>query len=82
MEQRQYWTWLLISCESMYSRMDQVKVFKGCLPQNLLGLFLNTLSHMTLEIRRTFALPHPPLGYQISLIFFKSLANQAFFIPT
>ena len=79
MEQRQYWTWLLIPYESMYSRMDQVKVFKGCLPQNLLGLFLNTLSHMTLEIKRTVVLPHPPLGYQMSLIFFKSLANQAFF---
>ena len=29
-----------------YSRMDQVKSFKGCLPQILLGPFLNTLSHM------------------------------------
>ena len=28
------------------SRMDQVKFFKGCLPQILLGPFLNTLSHM------------------------------------
>ena len=26
--------------------MDQVKCFKGCLPQILLGLFLSTLSHM------------------------------------
>ena len=26
--------------------MDQVKFFKGCLPQILLGPFLNTLSHM------------------------------------
>ena len=25
--------------------MDQVKFFKGCLPQILLGPFLNTLSH-------------------------------------
>ena len=28
------------------SRMDQVKFFKGCLPQISLGPFLNTLSHM------------------------------------
>ena len=26
--------------------MDQVKVFKGCLPQILLGLFLDTFLHM------------------------------------
>ena len=26
--------------------MDQVKIFKGCLPQILLGLFLNTLSQV------------------------------------
>ena len=31
--------------ESRYSRMDQVK-FKGCLPQILLGPFLNTLTHL------------------------------------
>ena len=30
---------------SRYSRMDQVKFFKGCLPQILLGPFLNTLTH-------------------------------------
>ena len=47
--------------ESKYSRMDQVKFvedslvedpfkfFKGCLPQILLGPFLNTLSHITLH---------------------------------
>ena len=29
-----------------YTRMDQAKFSKGCLPQNLLGPFLNTLSHM------------------------------------
>ena len=29
-----------------YSRMDQVKVFKGRLPQILLGPFLNTLSYL------------------------------------
>ena len=28
------------------SRMDQVIFFKGCLPQILLGPFLNTFSHM------------------------------------
>ena len=30
-----------------YSGMDQVKCFKGCLSQILLGPFLNTLSYMT-----------------------------------
>ena len=29
-----------------YSRMDQVKFFKSCLPQILLGSFLNTLSYL------------------------------------
>ena len=29
-----------------YSKMDQVKVFKGRLPQILLGPFLNTLSYL------------------------------------
>ena len=32
-----------------YSRMDQVKFSKGCLPQILLEPFLNTLSHLFLE---------------------------------
>ena len=32
--------------ETNYSRMDQVKFFKSCLPQILLGPFLNTLSHL------------------------------------
>ena len=32
-----------------YSIMDQVTFFKGCLPQILLGPFLNTLSHLLLE---------------------------------
>ena len=31
---------------SRYSRMDQVKFFKGCLSQVLLGPFLNTLTHV------------------------------------
>ena len=29
-----------------YSRMDQLKFFKDCLPQILLGQFLNALSHL------------------------------------
>ena len=29
-----------------YSRMDQIKVFKGCLPHILLGPFLNTFSYL------------------------------------
>ena len=31
---------------SGYSRMDQMKIFKGCLSQILLGPFFNTLTHM------------------------------------
>ena len=31
-----------------YSRMDQVKFFKGCFPQFLLGPFLNTWFQMAL----------------------------------
>ena len=34
----------------MYSRMDQVKLFKGCLPQILIGPFLNTLTHIFREV--------------------------------
>ena len=40
-----------------YSRMDQVKFFKGCLLQILLVSFLNNLSHiipLTRVIRETF----------------------------
>ena len=32
--------------ETKYSRMVEVKFFKGCLPQILLVPFLNTLSHL------------------------------------
>ena len=32
-----------------YLRMDQAKIFNDCLPQNLLGPFLNTLSYLLLE---------------------------------
>ena len=39
----QYWR----SCGTNYSRMDQVKFFKCCLPQISLGPFLNTLSHVS-----------------------------------
>ena len=35
--------------------MGQVKFFKGCLPQILLGSFLNTLSHIQLERFEHFA---------------------------
>ena len=33
---------MLVSNGTKYSRMNQVKFFKGCLPQILLDLFLNT----------------------------------------
>ena len=32
--------------------MDQVKVFKDCLPQSLFGLFLNTLPQMLESLRK------------------------------
>ena len=32
--------------KSKYSRVDQVKFFKGCLPQILFGSLLNTLSQI------------------------------------
>ena len=46
------------TCGTRYLRMDQVKsigrpyhfkLFKGCLPQILLGPFLNTLPHMIMS---------------------------------
>ena len=36
----------LIKYGTMYSRMDQVNFFKGCLQQILFGPFLHTLSHI------------------------------------
>ena len=39
---------LFVTDGTMYSRMNQVKVFKGCLPQILLGP-LNTLSQIMVE---------------------------------
>ena len=32
---------------SKYSKMNQVKFFKGCFPQTLLGPFLNTLTNFS-----------------------------------
>ena len=37
--------------ESKYSRMNQVKFFKDCLPQILLGPFLNTLPQMFVPLK-------------------------------
>ena len=39
----------LVLFGTKYSRMDQVKFLKGCLPQVLLGPFLDTLSHLVLK---------------------------------
>ena len=36
--------------ETKYSRMDQVKLFKGCLPQILLGPLLCTLFHNDVSV--------------------------------
>ena len=38
--------WMLHVYGTKYPGMAQVKCFKGCLPQILLGSFLNTLSHI------------------------------------
>ena len=35
--------------------MDQVKLCKGCLPQILLGPFLNTLSQISVEYNQAVA---------------------------
>ena len=40
---------LSIKYGTKYSRMDQVKLFKGYLPQILFGPFLNTLSHIIVQ---------------------------------
>ena len=40
---------LFIEYGTKYSRMDQVKLFKGYLPQILFGPFLNTLSHIIVQ---------------------------------
>ena len=42
-----YWTIIRVY-ETKYSRMEEVKFFKGCLPQILLGLFLNNVSRILL----------------------------------
>ena len=39
--------------EAKYSRINQVKFFKGRLPQILIGPFMNTLAHMM--VKRSFA---------------------------
>ena len=44
---------------SRYSRMDQVKIFKGCLPQILLGPFLNTLTQIWEELKSKSHLETP-----------------------
>ena len=47
----------------MYSRMEQVKFFKGCLLQILFGPFLNTLSHI---VNRFFQAKHSTLVHSFS----------------
>ena len=57
------------SCWSRYSMMYQVKFLKDCLPQILLGPFLNTLSHvytMEFTLRRTIGnLTHLSLMFHL-----------------
>ena len=59
----------LVTFETKYSRMDQVKFFKGCLPQILLGPFLNTLSHLFLN--------HLFFGFWLELNNIDPLFNEA-----
>ena len=53
--------------------MDQVKFFKGCLPQILLGLFLNTLSHLT----KYYTIQK---GFCLKFFFFMFLAKFIFVV--
>ena len=46
-------------------RMDQVKFFKGCLPQDLLSPLLNTLSQMFLSL--------PEFTYKVHRVSVKNL---------
>ena len=46
------------SNETKYSRKEQIKLFKGCLPQVLLRPFLNILSQMLLHEQNN--LKHDP----------------------
>ena len=52
--------------------MDQVKLFKGCLPQILFSLFLNTFSHMVLEQTIIYYQKHCSVGCstEIELYYF------------
>ena len=40
--------------------MDQVKFFKGCLPQILVGLFLNILTHIYYQHITTYHMGEAP----------------------
>ena len=50
---------------SRYWIMDQVKFFKGCLPQILLNLFLNTLTHLKIICGLISTANINPLEWQI-----------------
>ena len=52
--------------------MDQVKLFKGCLPQILFSLFLNTFSHMVLKQTIIYYQKHCSVGCstEIELYYF------------
>ena len=57
-----------------YSKMDQVKFFKGCLPQISFGSFLNTLSQMSdwvlnISLGLTLFLRHYKVGEKMDLVF-------------
>ena len=76
-----------------YSRMDQVKFFKGCLPQILLGPFLNILSHIKLlftSLRFSLLVNRkPPIGisqetanittFSATLIYKKTITFKKFY---
>ena len=60
------------------SRPYRFKIFKRCLPQILLGPFLNTLTHLLLEIQNAM------VGYAIPILEYNieiSAYSTANFIP-
>ena len=48
--------------------MDQVKFFKGCLPQILLGAFLNTLSHLLIFLYHELSQPYSGWAFCTSFL--------------
>ena len=60
------------------SRTDKENVFKGCLPQILLGPFLNTLSHLIFQSNSNFSRLNPFHATDLFLYILKLLQKQRF----